>query len=159
MAINVSSPAFGHGERIPLQFSGEGEDISPPLEWSNIPDKAKSLALLMEDPDAPGGTFVHWVIFNIPAESKGLPEAVPDKPRLDDGSVQGRNTAGGIGYYGPLPPMGTRHRYYFTVYALDNMLGLGPGATREQVLKAIEGHVLDKGRLLGLYQRMPNIPL
>jgi len=159
MAILVSSPEFKKAERIPPKFTGDGEDISPRLEWSNVPEKAKTLVMIMEDPDAPAGTFAHWVIYNIPASSRGLPEDVPDQPRLADGSMQGRNSAGGIGYHGPYPPMGSKHRYYFSLYALDDTLNLGPGASREQVLKALDGHIIDQGRLLGIFQRSPIMPM
>jgi Raf kinase inhibitor-like YbhB/YbcL family protein len=113
----------------------------------------------MDDPDAPSGTFTHWVIFNIPADSNGLPEAVVSEPQLPDGSLQGRNSAGGIGYYGPYPPAGSRHRYYFTLYALDEKLSLRAGASKEYLLKDIGGHTLDQGRLLGIYQRTPGFPM
>jgi hypothetical protein len=159
MTLSVSSPEFKKAEKIPVKFSGDGQGVSPRIEWSGIPEKAQSLALIMDDPDAPGGTFSHWVIFNIPAGSKGLPEAVPSQPRLPDGSFQGKNSAGSIGYYGPYPPMGTRHRYYFSLYALDKKLELGSGISREQLLKVMEGRILDQGRLLGIYQRMPNLPM
>ena len=159
MTIAISSPEFKKAEKIPAKFTGDGQGISPRLEWSGFPEQTQSLALIMDDPDAPGGTFTHWVIFNIPAEKPGLPEAVPNEPRLPDGSLQGRNDSGGVGYYGPYPPIGSRHRYNFTLYALDRKLGLKAGASKEQLLKAMEGHILDQGRLFGVYQRMPNFPM
>ncbi|HEX78939.1 MAG TPA: YbhB/YbcL family Raf kinase inhibitor-like protein [Dehalococcoidia bacterium] len=159
MSIFVSSPEFDKGKSIPPRFTGDGDNISPRLEWSNIPDNTVSLALIMDDPDAPSGTFTHWVMFNMPADSTGLLEAVACEPCLPDGSLQGRNSAGGIGYYGPYPPAGSRHRYYFTIYALDIKPNLKTGASRDQLLKAMEGHILDSGRIMGLYQRTPGFPM
>jgi len=159
MSIFISSPEFNKGENIPPRFTGDGDNISPRLEWSNIPENTKSLALIMDDPDAPGGTFTHWVIFNIPADSLGIPEAITNELQLPDASLQGRNSAGGIGYYGPYPPAGNRHRYYFALYALDEKPNLKAGASKEQLLKSIEGHTLDRGRLFGIYQRIPNLPM
>ena len=154
MTLSISSPEFKNEEKMPPKFTGDGKNVSPRLEWSGIPEQARSLALITDDPDAPGGTFTHWVIFNLPAESPGLPEAVPNQPRLPDGSLQGRNDSGGVGYYGPYPPRGSRHRYNFTLYALDKKLDLKAGASKEQLLGAMEGHILDQGRLFGVYQRM-----
>lgn len=159
MSIFVTSPDFNKGESIPPRFTGDGDNVSPNIKWDNIPEKAESLALIMEDPDAPSGTFVHWVIFNIPADSTGLPEAITCEPQLADGSIQGRNSSGGIGYYGPYPPPGNRHRYYFTVYALDKRLDLKAGTSKEQFIKTIEGHTLDRGRLFGIYQRGSGFPM
>ncbi len=159
MSIFISSPEFKKGENIPPRFTGDGDNISPRLEWGNVPEKTSSLALIMDDPDAPGGTFTHWVIFNIPADSPGLPEAVASELQLPDGSLQGRNSTGGIGYYGPYPPAGNRHRYYFALYALDEKPDLKARASKEHLLKAMEGHILDRGRLFGVYQRMPNFPM
>lgn len=159
MSIFVTSPDFDKGGYIPSRFTGDGDNISPSIEWDNIPEKAESLALIMDDPDAPGGTFVHWVIFNIPAGSNGLPEAIACEPQLADGSIQGRNSNGGIGYYGPYPPAGNRHRYYFSVYALDKKLELKAGTSKEQLLKTIEEHILDCGRLFGVYQRGSGFPM
>jgi len=159
MSLFVSSPDFYKGANIPAEFTGEGDNTSPRLNWDNVPEKAVSLALIMDDPDAPSGTFVHWVIFNIPAASGGLPWSVPVEPQLEDGSIQGSNSGGGIGYYGPYPPPGNRHRYYFTLYALDTMLPLKAGASKQQLLQALEGHILDKGRFFGIYQRSGGLPI
>jgi Raf kinase inhibitor-like YbhB/YbcL family protein len=159
MSISITSPEFKKGEKIPPRFTGDGDNISPRLEWSNIPENTKSLALIMDDPDAPGGTFVHWVIFNMPADSTGLPEAAACEPQLPDGSLQGRNSAGGTGYYGPYPPAGSRHRYYFSLYALDEKLDLKVRSSKEQLVKAMEGHILDQGRLFGIYQRTAGFPM
>ena len=151
--LTISSPEFKNNDSIPSKFTGEGKGISPALEWTGVPANTQSLALIMDDPDAPSGLFIHWVIFNIPSDSKGLPEAVPNKLKLDDGTLQGVNTAGSIGYYGPFPPVGPRHRYQFHIYALDRMINAKAGASREQVLKAMEGHIIEHNCLTGIYQR------
>ncbi len=152
MALDVTSSAFGRGGAIPARYTCDGPDISPPLTWGPVPDATQSLALIAEDPDAPSGTFAHWVIYNIPPNTRRLPEDVPNRRSLPSGALQGTNGAGSIGYTGPCPPGGT-HRYFFEVYALDTELDLGAGATREEVVGAMEGHVLAEGRLLGTYQR------
>jgi Raf kinase inhibitor-like YbhB/YbcL family protein len=149
----ISSPEFKNNEFIPAKFTGDGRGISPAIEWTDLPENTKSLALIMDDPDAPSGLFTHWIIFNISPDRKGLPEAVPNKPRLDDGSLQGENTAGSIGYYGPYPPPGPPHRYQFHLYALDRMINAKPGASRKQVLEAMQGHVIESTCLTGIYQR------
>ena len=159
MSLNISSPDFNKGDGIPTEFTGDGDNTSPRLSWQNIPEKAESLALIMDDPDAPAGTFVHWVVFNIPAASKGLPWSVPLEPQLEDGSIQGSNSSGGLGYYGPHPPPGIPHRYYFTLYALDAKLPLKAGASKQQLFNSMQGHVLDKGRFFGIYQRSGGLPL
>ena len=123
---------------------------TPPLSWASVPDGTRSLALITDDPDAPGGTFVHWVIYDLPQDTHGLPEGVPNRRLLPSGAEQGVNGAGGIGYTGPCPPTGT-HRYFFKLYALDTKLGLGAGATAERLSDAMEGHVLAKGQLMGTY--------
>ena len=152
MAIEVTSSAFSEGEMIPARFSCDGEDVSPPLAWSGVPDTARSLALICDDPDAPVGTGDHWVLFNIPADAADLPEAVPADPTLASGAVNGKNSWGRLGYGGPCPPGGT-HRYFFYLYALDTRLSLEPGATKAQVRQAMEGHILAEGQLMGRYQR------
>lgn len=152
MGIKVMSPAFEEGGMIPEKYTCDGKDISPPIEWKGIPEGTKSLALISDDPDAPMGTWVHWVIFNIPPERKGLPEGVPTKKVLEGGIRQGLNDFRRIGYGGPCPPGGV-HRYYFKLYALDRVLDLEPGVTKNMLLKAMEGHILDKGELMGRYGR------
>ena len=152
MKINVTSDAFEDGGVIPERYTGDGEDMSPPLSWPDIPEDAKSIALVSDDPDAPMGTWVHWVIFNIPPDVKGLAGNVPTKPQLDNGALQGMNGSRRIGYSGPYPPSGF-HRYYFKVYALDTMLGLKSGVTKKDLLKAMEGHILAEGQLMGKYKR------
>lgn len=150
--ITVSAEAFKEGGNIPAEHTCDGRDVSPLLSWKGVPAGAKSIALVMDDPDAPGGTFVHWVIFNIPAGVQKLPEGMPGNKTLADGSRQGVNDFGRIGYGGPCPPRGT-HRYYFKLYALDTMLDLAPGATEKQLEDAMKGHVLAEGELMGRYNR------
>lgn len=152
MEIKIMSSAFGEGGMIPQKYTCDGEDVSPPLSWTDVPEGAKVIALINDDPDAPMGTWVHWVIFNIPASVRELPEDVPPQKELKDGARQGRNDFGRIGYGGPCPPRGT-HRYYFKIYALDAVLSLPAGATKAELLKAMEGHIVAQGQLIGRYQR------
>ena len=153
MTLSVSSQAFQEGESIPIKYTGEGQDVSPPLTWSESPAGTQSLALIVGDPDAPGGVFTHWVLFNLSADSRELPEAVPSQTQLPDGSLQGKNDFGRLGYSGPCPPPGRAHRYQFTLYALDKPLDLKAGASKKQVIDAMQGHILAWGRLTGTYQR------
>ncbi len=146
MNLQVTSSAFQHGAMIPRTYTCDGSDISPPLSWSGVPAGAKSIALIMDDPDAPRGTWVHWVLFNIPPDTTGLAEGT------EGGAQQGSNSWGRTGYGGPCPPGGT-HRYYFKVYALDILLTLETGVTKAQLLKAMDGHVLAEGQLMGRYSR------
>ena len=148
--FGLASTAFKQGETIPKKYGCGGPDISPPLEWQSVPADAKSLALIVEDPDAPMGTWVHWVIFNIPPESSGLPEHVATDKTLPDGAVQGRNDFRKIGYGGPCPPSGT-HRYFFLLYALDTTLRLPAGSTKAELVRAMEGHIVGKAELMGKY--------
>jgi Raf kinase inhibitor-like YbhB/YbcL family protein len=154
MSLVISSSAFKEGERIPARYTADGQDISPALAWSGAPPGTASLALILHDPDAshPGG-FTHWVFFNMPAASKGLPEGVPVRERLDSGAVQGRNDGGGSGYMGPSPPPGKPHHYHFKLYTLDQHLKLSPGVGGRQVQDAMKGHILAETELVGLYQR------
>lgn len=152
MALQLTSEAFSDGTTIPKRFTCDGEDISPPLSWSGLPAETRSLALICDDPDAPVGTWDHWVLFNIPATATGLPEDVPATATLADGSVHGNNSWGRLGYGGPCPPGGT-HRYFFKLYALDIELDLKTGATKSQLVKAMEGHILAQGQLMGKYRR------
>jgi hypothetical protein len=151
--MQLTSSAFKANELIPPRYTCDGQDISPPLAWKNIPETAQSLALICDDPDAPRGTFVHWVAYNLPASLTTLPEAISHGPSLEQGGLQGKNDFGTIGYGGPCPPGGT-HRYYFTLYALDQLLNLGPRATKPQVLRAISGHQLAEAQLMGRYRRL-----
>jgi Raf kinase inhibitor-like YbhB/YbcL family protein len=150
--IKLTSGAFKEGETIPKRYSGLGENLSPPLSWSDIPAGTKSIALLCDDPDAPRGDWVHWIITNIPADSKGLSEGVPNVKVLADGSVQSVNDSLTTGYDGPCPPSGT-HRYFFKVYALDKVLGPKDAVNKKAFLKSIEGHILAEGCLMGRYKR------
>lgn len=152
MDIEVTSPAFGEGESMPATYTADGEDISPPLEWTGVPEGAKSIALINDDPDAPVGTWVHWVLYNIPPDVTSLEENMPPDETLANGARQGTTDFGRIGYGGPAPPSGT-HRYFFKVYALDTMLDLPTGATKRQVGDAMQGHVLAEGQLMGKYSR------
>ena len=150
--IVLTSPAFKEGERIPKKYTCDGSDISPALDWNSVPAQTKGLALIADDPDAPMGTWVHWVIFNIPPTLTGLPENVPAKDSLPDGTLQGKNDFRNYGYGGPCPPGGT-HRYFFKLYALDTMLKLPAGSKKSDVVKAMQGHVLAEGALMGRYSR------
>jgi Raf kinase inhibitor-like YbhB/YbcL family protein len=152
MAIKVVSSAFQEGGMIPADYTCDGKDISPPLSWSGVPEQAVTMALICDDPDAPLGTWVHWVLYNLPASVRELPAGVPPDERLANGALQGRNDFRRLGYGGPCPPGGT-HRYYFKLYALDKALDLKPGATKKELLKAMEGHVLAEGQLMGRYKR------
>ncbi|MFC1916438.1 YbhB/YbcL family Raf kinase inhibitor-like protein [Chloroflexota bacterium] len=153
MVLTVTSPAFPEGGKIPAKYTCEGQDISPALSWGEPPDGIQSLALIMDDPDAPVGIFTHWVLFNLPADAVELPEAMPAQTQLPDGSLQGKNDFGKIGYGGSCPPPGRPHRYQFTLYALDQPLDLKAGASKKQVIEAIQEHILAQGRLTGTYQR------
>ncbi len=153
MTLSISSPAFQDGERIPAKYTCQSQDISPPLKWNRVPDETQSLALILDDPDAPSGVFTHWVIFNLPPDSRELPEAVPAASQLPSSALQGKNDFGKIGYGGPCPPPGYPHRYRFTLYALDRQLDLKAGSSKKQVLNAMEGHILAQGQLTGTYQR------
>jgi Raf kinase inhibitor-like YbhB/YbcL family protein/uncharacterized protein (TIGR00297 family) len=151
--IPLSTPAFIPGQPIPAKFTCEGENFSPALQWGALPEGTKSLALIMDDPDAPIGTFVHWVIYNMPASLTGLPEAVSTEAQVKGIGTQGNNGARRSGYTGPCPPPGTPHRYYFTLYALNTQTSFEPGFSKEQVLQKIEGQVSATGQVMGTYQR------
>jgi Raf kinase inhibitor-like YbhB/YbcL family protein len=150
----LSSPAFADNSTIPVVYSCDGQNTSPALSWSGAPVGTQSFALIMHDPDAPrAGGFTHWVMFNIPPSSTGLSADVPKQAALSDGTVQGNNGAGNPGYAGPCPPAGPAHHYEFTLYALDQMLTLSAGATKDQLENAISGHILAQNQLTGLFQR------
>ena len=153
LAFELRSDAFKPGETIPRRHTCDGEDVSPQLAWAGLPPGTKSLALVCDDPDAPAGTWVHWVLYDVPATATGLPEGVRAVPTLDDGSRQGTNDFRRLGYGGPCPPRGAPHRYYFRLYALDGVLGLAPAATKATLLKAMEGRVLGQAELKGRYAR------
>ena len=153
MTIQLTSSAFAEGAPIPEKYTCDGEDISPLLKWSNAPKGTKSLALICDDPDAPIGTWVHWVLYDIPPAVTELPEGVPTTEALPSGAKQGINDFKRLGYGGPCPPRGSAHRYFFTLYALDTELQLEPGATKKDLVRAMEGHILAEGRLMGTYKR------
>ena len=152
-AISLTSISFNDGGTIPVKYTCRGENISPPLKWKSVPDETKSLALIMDDPDAPVKDFTHWVVFNLPPDTGELSEGMPGDERLSNGALQGKNGAMQIGYFGPCPPPGGPHHYNFVVYALDTVLALEAGASKQQVLSAMEGHIIGRGRLVGLYQQ------
>jgi Raf kinase inhibitor-like YbhB/YbcL family protein len=152
MAIHVESSVFSEGGQIPSRYTCDGRDISPPLSWSGVPEGTKSLALICDDPDAPGKTWVHWVLFNLPPRIKELPEGVPALETISGGGEQGTNDFRKIGYGGPCPPSGT-HRYMFKLYALDTEVALASGATRADLDRAMKGRVLAEGALTGKYSR------
>ncbi|MDP4199423.1 MAG: YbhB/YbcL family Raf kinase inhibitor-like protein [Bacteroidota bacterium] len=151
--MTMTSNAFKNDESIPQRYSCQGDNLSPALSWGNTPNGTNSYALVCEDPDAPHGTFIHWVVYNIPAGEHGLGENIPKKNVLPNGTRQGKNGAGQTGYSGPCPPAGKAHRYYFRLYALDSHINIAGDVTRDKLMSAIEGHVLGEGEIMGTYQR------
>jgi Raf kinase inhibitor-like YbhB/YbcL family protein len=155
MNIAINSTEFASGQVIPVRFTCDGQDISPPLRWAQAPEGTKSFALLVEDPDAPSGTFDHWVLFNIPPVTTELPEGIPNLPVLDNGMKQGVNGFKRIGYGGPCPPrQDDPHRYFLRIYALEIELPIQEGASKDDVRRAMEGHIIAEGVLVGTYARM-----
>lgn len=150
--MELKSNAFDEGGMIPAKYTCDAENVSPPLSWNSVPDGTKSLALVCDDPDAPVGTWVHWVLFNLPPDSSGLPEHVPPQKELSNGARQGSNDFRKIGYGGPCPPGGT-HRYFFKLYALDTVLDLQAGNTKAALERAMQGQILAEARLMGTYRR------
>jgi Raf kinase inhibitor-like YbhB/YbcL family protein len=150
--MKIESSAFSDGQPIPQKYTCQGADVSPALTWSTAPQNSKSFTLITDDPDAPTGTWVHWVFYNLPSQTHALPESVP-KTEQALGGVQGKNDFQKIGYNGPCPPPGRPHRYYFKLYALDTSLNLKPGATKPEVERAMLGHVLAHAEVMGTYQR------
>jgi Raf kinase inhibitor-like YbhB/YbcL family protein len=148
--MQVTSTAFREGETIPKKYTGT---VSPPLSWTGAPAATKSFALICDDPDAPAGTWVHWVIYNLPAATQELAEGIPTEDTVPNGARQGKNDFRKVGYGGPSPPPGKAHRYYFKVYALDIPLDLAAGATKQQLEQSMKGHVLAHGQLIGTYAR------
>lgn len=147
MSLELTSDAFANGQSIPAKYTCTGRNISPALAWNETPSGTRSFALIMDDPDAPLGTWVHWVLFNIPAEARSLQE------NIDTSAMSvGKNSWGDLGYGGPCPPSGT-HRYYFKLYALDSTLRLLPGAAKEQMLQEMKGHILAQGELIGTFSK------
>jgi Raf kinase inhibitor-like YbhB/YbcL family protein len=153
VSLELKSPDFTPGGNIPKQFTCEGANISPVLKWNDPPAAAQSFVMIADDPDAPVGTWVHWVIFDLPANLRSLPQSVPKNEQLADGSRQGRNDFGEIGYGGPCPPPGKPHRYFFKLYALDAKLNLTAGAAKKDVERAMQGHILAEGEYIGRFSR------
>lgn len=152
--MRLTSATFEEGGMLSLHYTCDGAGISPPLGWGDVPDGTQSFALLCEDPDAPSGVFIHWVLFNLPAGTRELGEGLPQQDVLSIGARQGTNSFGDVGYGGACPPPGDReHRYVFKLYALDSNLSLGPGARKEQLLDAMKDHVLAEAQLTGKYKR------
>ncbi len=152
MNIKLNSTAFQPDGMIPAKYTCDGANVSPPLEWSGVPEATKSLALICDDPDAPGKTWVHWVVFNLPASKTSLPENVPPQETIAGGGKQGTNDFKKIGYGGPCPPSGT-HRYFFKIYALDTELKLDSKTTKDQLSQAMKDHLLAQGELIGRYKK------
>ena len=152
MTIKITSSAFAEGRMIPKHYTCDAEDVSPDLAWTGVPEGTKSLALICDDPDAPMGTWVHWVLFNLPPGINELCAEIPPEKTLENGARHGKNDFGKFGYGGPCPPSGT-HRYFFKLYSLDTVINLESGITKAQLLEAMEGHILDEGQLIGKYKR------
>lgn len=153
-SMALSCPAFTDGGIIPDEHTCTGQNSAPKIIWSDVPERAASLVLIAEDPDAPVGIWTHWLAYNIPAQSRGLPAGIPPIARLDDGTMQGKNDFRKIGYGGPCPPQGHgSHRYFFRLYALDRMLDLKPGAEREALERAMDGHIIGRTEIMGKYAR------
>jgi Raf kinase inhibitor-like YbhB/YbcL family protein len=153
MKLQLTTPAFEPGADIPVQYTCDGADMSPALDWNAPPEGTRSLALIAVDPDAPVRTWAHWVLYDLPPTERELPAGVPSDGTLPSGARQGRNDFGRTGYGGPCPPPGPGHRYYFRLYALDKILGLRPGLTQAQVERSMRGHVLAHAEVMGRYHR------
>lgn len=151
MALHLTSPVI-RDQSIPQHYSCDGDNVSPPLQWENVPEGTESFAIIAEDPDAPGGTFIHWILYNLPPALRWLPEDVRRDGMLPNGARQGRNSFQKIGYDGPCPPGGV-HRYFFRLYALDTRLELPPAANKEDLLDAMDGHILAEAEMMGKYTR------
>ena len=151
-SLQLTSPSFETDAAIPAKYTCDGEDVSPALAWNDPPAATKGFALVMDDPDAPNKTVVHWVIYDLPAATRKLPEGVAKDLKLTDGSLQGKNSHGKIGYSGPCPPHGMVHHYFFKLYALDKSTGLKPGATKAQLEAAMKGRILGKAQLIGRFE-------
>lgn len=151
--FGIESPAFEQGGMIPSRYTCSGEDVSPALRWTAPPAGTRSLVLIAEDPDAPGGVWTHWVVYNLPAGVREMPGNVPKRDNAPGGGLQGRNSFGRIGYGGPCPPPGHAHRYFFRLYALDMVLSLKAGATKQEVLEAAKGHILAQAHWMGRFKR------
>ena len=150
--MKLESSAFAADDLIPSLYTCDGQNISPPLNWSTPPEGTQSFVLICDDPDAPMRTFVHWVLYNLPADTRQLPENIPSSAKLANGGVHGKNDFRQLGYGGPCPPGGT-HRYFFKLYALSRQLDLAPGATKAQVERAMKGQILAETEMIGRYRR------
>ena len=153
MGFELESSAFASSGTIPEKYTCDGPDLSPAMRWTGVPEGTMTLALVCDDPDAPAGTWVHWVLYDLPAKVAELPEGIPATETIEQGASQGTNDFGRIGYGGPCPPPGKPHRYFFRLYALDQKVNLPPRAKKADLLKAMEGHVLDRAELMGEYGR------
>ena len=153
MDIKVTSPAFQEGDMIDVDYSCDGSNISPPLSWENVPEDAKSIAIMVDDPDSPSKSFTHWIIFNLPPDDRAIEGNIPTISTLENGAVQGTNDAGEIGYFGPCPPIGETHRYVFHVFALDKTLDLHSQVKKDDFKHAINSHILAQGKLTAMYAR------
>jgi Raf kinase inhibitor-like YbhB/YbcL family protein len=151
--MQLSSSAFREGDNVPVKHTADGPNVSPPLAWTGAPGNTQSFALICDDPDAPRGTWVHWVLFNLPADATSLPEGVRAHDTLASGAHQGKNDFGKVGYGGPSPPRGKPHRYFFRLYALDAALNLPAGCSRADLDAALQGHLLASAQLMGKYGR------
>jgi Raf kinase inhibitor-like YbhB/YbcL family protein len=151
--MQLTSPAFSEGGSIPAPHTCDGDNLSPALKWTGVPSGAKSLALIADDPDAPPGTWVHWVLYDLTSATTELPEAMPRSQYLPGGAKQRLNDFKHLGYGGPCPPPGKAHRYFFKLYALDRVIDLKPGATKKELEAAMEKHILAEGQLIGIYKR------
>jgi len=153
MPFTIASASFQDSGEITRKFTCDGDDSSPQLSWSNPPQATKSFVLIADDPDAPVGTWTHWVVFDLPAQTASLPEGVPKTEDVPGGGHQGRNDFRKVGYGGPCPPPGKPHRYFFRLYALDRMLNLKGGASRQDVEQAMRTHIVDEAEMMGTYHR------
>ena len=154
LSIQLTSTAFTEGADIPVKYTcDDQQEVSPPLSWSGVPQGTRSIALIADDPDAPGGTWVHWVLYGIGPDVTELPEGVSAAEVVSGGAKQGTNDFSKLGYGGPCPPKGSPHRYFFKLYALDTEIDMEAGAKKKELLRAMEGHVLARGQLMGRYQR------
>jgi Raf kinase inhibitor-like YbhB/YbcL family protein len=151
--LTLTGPAFRDGETVPVAHTCDGENLSPPLAWTGAPVETRTFALICEDPDAPRGTWVHWLLWNLPADAVELGPGMPPRPELPSGARQGLNDGGDLGYGGPCPPRGPAHRYFFRLYSLDTSLNLPPGVNRSDLDAAMAGHILAQGTLMGMYGR------
>lgn len=152
MGLSLESPSYNQGEMIPSKFTCDGVNVSPSLKWTGVPDGTETFALIFDDPDAPAKTWVHWVLFNIPGDKTTIVENIPSDKKLTDGSVHGMNDFKKIGYRGPCPP-GDTHRYFMKLYALDSELNLEPGASKNELLDAMEEHIIEEAELMGRFKR------